>query len=301
VIASSRLLLALSAPLALLSGCKAKPQAAEQKPAASVSAPKQPAAARSAPPHATPPPISGCRVIQLAGEIQNRGQPLRVGAALDGRTWLDLPKDARIVVKHPSTGRELAVTGPARVRVCERSEEQVVLAEGTLRTTAGPGARPGAQVLVFTPVGSIRYGDADVEARVTTRSVNVRVFAGEVWLEPAFGAARQGPEHVLAKGKSALKLATTPPAADAVTACAEAAQAAASAADAVLSPADAGLSLGQRAAIQLKARQTARVLCRSALAVLGSVRDADAGLDLETRVNEAEALWQKVPIARSGP
>lgn len=306
--ATLRALLAATVLMASPLSCKSKPQSSS----GSASASTQPSsAARARPsagpsPHATThesgaPQVVGCRVIEVSGAIEGAGRPLRTGAWLDGTSWLSLPKDGKVVVKHPTSARELSVSGPGLVRLCAAGEEQVVLARGALRATAGPGARPGAQVLVFTPVGAVRYGDADLSARVTERSVNIQVFAGDAWVEPLFGATRQGPEHVLARVKSALKAPAAPAPERAVTACREAAQAAASAAEAVLTPGQAGVSLGQRAANQLKARQTARALCGSALAVLGNAPNAASARALENGIREADALWQKVPIGPAGP
>ncbi len=305
---SPRTLLGAAVLAALLPSCKAKPRTGSEgtnAPASSSAAlgaraktaPSARVTADAAAPHA----IAGCRAIQVTGAVASGDRPLRVGGWVDGQSWVTLPKDAKVVVKYPSSARELALSGPGRARLCAGGEEQVVLSQGTLRTTAGAGARPGVQVLVFTPLGIIHYGDADLEARVGERSVNMQVFAGDAWVEPLFGATRQGPEHVLPKGKSALKLAAAPSAERAITACREASQSAATAAEAVLTNAPAGVSLGQRAANQLKARQTARALCGSARAVLGNTRDPASAQKLEIGINEADALWQKVPIGPAGP
>jgi hypothetical protein len=299
-----RTLFAATVLVASLPGCKSKPHTAS----GSASASAQPSSAAAARPSAAPathaseaPQVLGCRVIEVSGAIESAGRPLRTGAWLDGASWLILPKDGKVVVKHPTSARELSVSGPGRVRLCAAGDEQVVLARGTLRATAGPGARPGAQVLVFTPVGVVRYGNADLAARVTERSVNIQVFAGDAWVDPLFGATRQGPEHVLARVQSALKAAAAPAAERAVTACREASQAAASAAEVVLTPGQADASLGQRAASQLKARQTARSLCGSALAVLGNAPNSASARALEIGLKEADALWQKVPSGPAGP
>ncbi|HEY6560248.1 MAG TPA: hypothetical protein VI072_23345 [Polyangiaceae bacterium] len=303
-----RTLLAATVLVASLPGCKSKPQNASGSASASAQPSRAAAARLSAAPSPHPathaseaPQVLGCRVIEVSGAIESAGRPLRTGAWLDGASWLILPKDGKVVVKHPTSARELSVSGPGLVRLCAAGDEQVVLARGALRATAGPGARPGAQVLVFTPVGVVRYGDADLAARVTERSVNIQVFAGDAWVEPLFGATRRGPDHVLARVQSSLTAAAAPAPERAVTACREASQAAASAAAAVLTPGQAGASLGQRAASQLKARQTARALCGSALAVLGNAPNSASARALEIGIKEADALWQKVPSGPAGP
>ncbi|HMJ15961.1 MAG TPA: hypothetical protein VK524_31310 [Polyangiaceae bacterium] len=294
--------------LAALPACNSKSKPAIDSAAGTAGAASSTPSAASArfappgaPPHAhalAPQAARGCRIIALEGEIELGGGKLKQGSWVDGQSFMTLSDAARVVVKHPSSARELTVTGPARVRLCAQGEEEVVLSKGTLRTTAGPGARPGAQVLVFTPLGWLRYGDADLEARVTERTVQVQVRAGDAWMEPAFGATRQGPDHVRPRAKAALRLGRVATPQAAVTACQEAAQAAARAAEIVLAAGQSPASLGQRAADQLRARQTARALCGSALAVLGNARDATPAKDLEERLKEADALWQKVPSGR---
>jgi hypothetical protein len=108
-----------------------------------------------------------CRVLTLTGKATTAsGAPVERGAPLDGRAWIDLPRDAALTVKHTSTGRELTLTGPAHFLPCDHGEERYVVTLGRVATTTWAGARPGVEVLLATPFALVRYGDARLEVTV---------------------------------------------------------------------------------------------------------------------------------------
>ncbi len=65
---------------------------------------------------------------------------------------------ASISLRHTQTTREFKLIGPASVLPCRAGSEQLLLAAGQLTTSANLGVRPGAEVLIATPQGTIRYG-----------------------------------------------------------------------------------------------------------------------------------------------
>jgi hypothetical protein len=281
--------------LVLVAACNAKPKPTPPAGAASGSAAPRVSATTPAE-RVTEAPETACRALLMNGDIQLGDAKLRPNSLLRGRAWLSLAKGAELVAKHTASGREFTVTGPARAIVCPDGEEQVVLANGALRTTAGPGVRPGALVLVATPAGVIHYGDADLKAQVSRQQVDIQVYAGGAWVQPTFGSKRIGPDQVTAgAGKSGLRTRPGLSATHAITACRESASTAAFAAEAVLKPGAAQGSLGERAAAQLRARAEARALCASALAWLGEAHDPAETERLSGSIAESEQLFRVVP------
>jgi hypothetical protein len=262
------------------------------------------------PPPPRPPP---CRALRVKGTVIMRNStppqvsaalrddaPLRDGAPITGGTWLELSADAEVVVKHTQSGREMTVRGPGRALTCRDAEEQVLLESGRFESTAGAGARPGAEVWIATPNGLVRYGDAELSVSADAQRANVEVTWGDAWVEATPGATLKGPEQLRGpKGKGSLVAgaATTPDAL--VEACRQTAFEAARTARNVLAVPDGGDAgtLGERAAAQLRARRRARALCASAAAALPRVEDPAQQALLWTRIERAERLGRAVPQA----
>ena len=257
----------------------------------------QPAIAPVQPPKAA----EGCRALSVTGDA-----PLEPGALLEGANWLVLPRGARISVRHGASARELSFEGPGRAVICRDGEEQVLLAAGRITTSAGPGARPGAEVLIATPFGLVRYGDATLEVRTAGRKTEVVSRAGEAWLELAHGASLRGEPKLLPGKKASLSgpPAVTPE--SSAAACAAAAVTAKDSARALLDPAgttapDAG-SLGARAAAQVRDRRAARYACAIAAAAIGQLKDPAERDRLGTELERSERVWKAMPRrAETGP
>ncbi len=252
----SRRLLALAA----LAGCSRQvPEAggaagtAAAPAAAARAAPV--AAAVPAPPAAAPAP-HGCRVMSASGPAQRAsGQAIQAGERFLGSDWLELGKGTRLHLKHGDSGREWTLQGPARVLPCVDGQEELILAEGRLRAEPGTGVRPGAQVLIGTPFGSVRYGDASAQLEVTGDALQLSVSAGDTWLRSS--AADDGPETHVTPRKAARRGRRERLGAEAALAeCERAARASESLARSLLGPAAPGL--GQRAAEHVRARESAR-------------------------------------------
>ncbi|HTV20964.1 MAG TPA: hypothetical protein VMG12_19900 [Polyangiaceae bacterium] len=296
--------------LALLAlGCEREPPGAAptQAPAPDRSSPSAPGAseppapAGPAPAAAQPPapvPVSrvACRVMSVSGSAQHAGASLAVGATLDRQEPVELGAGSTLHLVHTVSSRQWTLTGPARLFACDRGEEEIVLARGTLRTEPGSGVRPGAEVWVGTPFGSLRYSDARAELAVTDEALRVRVSAGSVWFAPAGGEA-------LAERELTTGTATFPArpyratSAQATAGCERAASAAEALATALLSPS--AEPLGARAREHVRARQRAHASCSSALAALlasdgGATPDerSQAGYSALAR---SDRQWRGVP------
>lgn len=296
---------ALGAVTLLLGACNST--STPPAPTATASASATPVAiSASAAPSASPPPFReslpqatkpSCRVVLAKGEVQMGGSPLKSGELVDGAAWIELPTQASLSLRHTSSTREFRFVGPARVLPCVQGGEDVLLAEGTLETAAGAGARPGGEVTVYTPFGTISYGDAQIQIHSSKTKVDLTIAKGEAWLRPAKGTNRKGPEKLDAKAPKA-SMGPRSATETLVKACEDAAtEAVAQLQRLQTPPPDAG-PLGDRAAAHLDARRAARATCgvaQVAVSTAGPERSA-----LEARVAEAARRSQAVS-APPGP
>jgi hypothetical protein len=231
--------------------------------------------------------------MSASGEVsQAAGQPIHAGATLTGSQLLELGAGAKVHFKHVESGREWTVQGPARLVPCAGGEEEIFLGQGTLRTELGAGVRPGAQVLIGTPFGSVGYADARAELVVTERELRLVASAGEVWLTPADPAA----PPVRVSGVQPLRRSERLAAAPALASCARAATESENQAKALLLPSD--RALGERASAHVRERQRARSLCASAAA---TVLQQTRGEELAARLRELDAhraSWRRVPSSK---
>jgi len=294
---------------ALLASCQHGPTAAGQSgaagsasatpAAAAPSSPAPPPAARAAAP--APAPLQpaagalGCRVISSTGPAQREsGASVSAGDRFVGADWLELGKGTRLHLKHGPSGREWTLIGPARVLPCIEGLEELVVAEGKLRTEAGAGVRPGAQVLIGTPFGSLRYADASAELEITPAALRLVVSAGDTWLSathPSSGSETHttGAHSMRRAARERLAPGT------AVAACARAARQSEALAKSLLAP---GLSgLGKLAAEHVRARELARASCATATA---AVLQQSTGSERTARLAELVSyreLWRHIPTA----
>jgi hypothetical protein len=224
------------------------------------------------------------------------GEVLHAGDRFSGADWLELAKGSSLHLKHGESGREWTLRGPARLLPCVDGQEELILAEGKLRTELGAGVRPGAQVLIGTPFGSVRYADASAELDVTRDSLRLAVSAGDTWLRST--GKRAASETRTTHAQSARRgtrerLAAAP----AVEACQKAAQHSEAIAKSLLAPGAAGL--GQLAADHVRARELARASCAAATA---AVLQQNLGAERSARLSQLAGyreLWRRVPPAGS--
>ncbi len=236
-----------------------------------------------------------CRVLRVAGAAKLGDVALEDGALLDGSEWVSLGAGASLSLKHTQSGRELMVAGPAMLRPCRRGREQVLVAKGTVTVGAGMGARPGAEVLLATPVGAARYGDADFTLALDEKALRVTVRAGEVELE---GVLPDKPLKSPLRAKDKLQVPLGKPDVQALLSrCQELAQAAEKTA---LSVADRSSRepLGHRARSNVVARKAARLSCAIAASATGLVADPEARAGYWAEAERWEGLGESIPRQR---
>jgi hypothetical protein len=284
---------------AWLPGCSKAPAERQAPPAASASAaasivvaplPATASAAAVAPPAAR---SAICRAIRVEGEVRQGDMPLSAGAEIEGADWITLDKGASFTLKHSSSGRELSFTGPARLRACSRGREQVLMARGKLEVGSGLGARPGAEVLVATPIAAVRYADAELVLGLDDQKLEVTLRAGQAEVDPAL--PQQGGMKSPLRGKDKLRLPLGKPDPVGLMArCKEAAEAAEASARHVRDK-TAAEPLGQRAQAHVRARRSARAACSIAAAATGLVADPATSAGLWAEALRWEGLWESIP------
>jgi len=237
------------------------------------------------------PPEPTCRALRVEGEAKVGDVPLVSGALVDGSEWVSLGKGASLTLKQSNSGREIALAGPALFRACRRGREQVLLAKGKVMAGTGMGARPGAEVLIATPVGGVRYADADFSLTLDDKKLSVEVRAGQVELDSAGLKPLKSPLHA----KDKLSVALGKPDAVALMArCKEAAEAAEATARKV-GDRSSPEPLGERAQAHVRARKAARSACTIAAAATGLVADPVASAGLWAEAARWEGLWETIP------
>jgi hypothetical protein len=276
------------------------------------SSPSEPGATgASASPSVPPPPMPSvapagsaatsaeptCRALRVEGDAKVAGVPVSSGATLDGAEWLELAAGASLTLKHTTSGRELAVSGPALLRPCRRGREQLLLARGKVQAGAGMGARPGAEVLIATPIAAVRYADAEYSLALDEKRLAIELRAGQVELDasPTAPAAVTRAIKSPLRGAEKLSLALGKPSpTEAMARCKEAAEAAEASARAV-GDKTSSTPLGERAQAHVKARRTARSACTIAAATTGLVADPESRAGLWAEAVRWEGLWETIP------
>jgi hypothetical protein len=250
--------------------------------------PKPPTAASQLVP--VRPPVEICRAISVSGVVKRRGdaQPLGKHASLDDAPWLTLERGARVSIMHARTAREVALIGPAVAQPCYRRGEAFLLSRGTLRSTAGAGARPGAEVLVATPHGVVRYANASLDLHVSETTVEITVRSGSA----TFEAAGNGDPKEVGPEKP-FRHEGAPAVVKPLLASCNAASREASGAAEDLGAGDAkGKTLGERAARHFRLRRAARKACGIAAAALGTTDSTDDLAAQWDALDAAERLWR---------
>ncbi|MCA9628109.1 MAG: hypothetical protein KC766_10600, partial [Myxococcales bacterium] len=264
-------------------------------------------------PRHAPAPTPHCRVMSVRGKASLGDKPLEQGALKDGtltagESWLDIAAGAEVGLQHTTSAREWRVTGPARLKACVGGDETLFLAKGELKSGSGAGMRPGAQVTVATPQGSVLWGDTRLTLEVTNAKTQVDVEMGNALLVPAPGVKVQGKAEVQAKQRGTLSGPSDPVerSRTLLESCEAAASEAARLAREVLSPSAPAPSassvatrgaLGSRARSHAEARGKARELCAAAWASVGSVKPDSAEVsEFERRLDAADQRWREVPM-----
>jgi hypothetical protein len=234
----------------------------------------------------------------VLGDAKVGAAPLVTGAEVDGSEWVTLGAGGSLTLKHTQTGRELAIAGPALFRACRRGREQLLLARGTVQAGVGMGARPGAEVLIATPIAAVRYAEAGFQLKLSDEQLDLQVNVGQLELDSASDKPLESP--LRAKEKLRVPLGK-PDATELMARCRVSAEAALATARRVSDPA-AAEPLGERAAAHVKARKKARSTCTIAAASIGLVADPAQSAGLWADAARWEGLWETIPRpARAKP
>lgn len=235
-----------------------------------------------------------CRAITVKGSVTaESGRKVMAGDPLDQPSWLNLAPKAELAVKHAETAREVVFYGPGHVLPCERGEERFLMTSGRAVTATWAGARPGAEVLIATPLAVVRYGDATLDVRVGEKTLSVQSAVGDGVLDVGDGS--EG-ERVSAGGHTVRK-STGVDVKSLVTECDSGALASESLARVVLAPGGSKAPLGERASAHVRGRKAARIKCAIAAAALGTLEKGQDRDALAQTVARAEARWRGVPSA----
>jgi hypothetical protein len=221
--------------------------------------------------------LVGCRVLAVNGANAKTSGAAYQGRFFDGNAWVELAPEVSLSLKHSETTREFAVHGPGRFLVCPSGEESVLVASGVFSSTAGPGSRAGAEVLVGTPLGTVRYGDANLRIDVRPKGVEVNVRQGSARFDRA-AESKQAAEatQTLEAPKGRVSIAASTDAVRLVEHCNELRSSVARGRKPTAAAAgSAGPLLGSWAATQLKMRQEARIACASAHAASGRLDEPE--------------------------
>jgi hypothetical protein len=216
------------------------------------------------------------------------GTAVKKHDSLDDAPWLSLGEGASVGVKHARTAREVRLVGPGLVMPCYRHGESFLLSRGTLRATPGAGARPGAEVLVATPHGMVRYADAALDVVVRDRSLEVTVRSGSA----VFDGPEPSAPRSIRPGKAFVHDGTRPSVKTLVESCTHAAQAASDAASRVKERGARGKTLGERAARHFHARRVARKACGIAATAVGPPSKSSEATASWAALDAAERLWR---------
>ena len=244
-------------------------------------------------------PKPACRALLVAGTATVEGTPVVTGALLDGEHWVDLSAGASVALRHTVTSREFTLIGPGRILPCRNGAEQVLLAKGRLSTAANLGVRPGAEVLIASPSGTIHYGDAALDVEYGVKGFGMHVKQGEASLEPAV-RGKPAFKNPVRSGEARLPPQTVDLPALA-QACQIAAETAHESAEHVLGMGIRAIAtLGARAAAHMRDRSAARSACAMAAAALGASADSAQTSPLAATIAHADELWQSVPHSAIG-
>jgi hypothetical protein len=243
-------------------------------------------------------PAKNCRAIDVKGQVVDEANhPITTSAPLDRAVWLDLAGKAVVAVKDTETGRELVFTGPGRIYPCVAGEERFYVARGGVRTTAAAGARPGAEVLVATPHGVVRYGDARLDIKVDPGAIAVRAHVGDAWFEIPTPDGTGISEEKVAAGTRLERKGLSVDVKALVGTCDATAKVAEERARVVLKPgpSEQATPLGARAAEHMRARRSARFACALAAAALGTVENVGDRDAYDQALGRAEARFRGMP------
>jgi len=243
------------------------------------------------------PPAPACRAMQVSGKAGfQHGLRIQKGSLIDGKRWLVLEEGAMVELRHTTSTRGLVLKGPGLILPCIDGDEDVLIARGVVETSTGAGVRPGAEVRIGTPFGTLTYGDAAMTVNVSKTKLDVSITGGGARLTPMPSAGKKprslDPKHLKLSlgGKMDSDVAKSR-----VEDCEAAADKAEAQARQVITPSGDAGALGERAALHVRLRGAARLECLSARAAVFSLEGEGPPKDLEKRLDEADRRRTRVP------
>jgi len=155
-------------------------------------------------------------------------------------------------------------------------------------------------VLIATPFGVVRYGEATLSVRVEADKAKISVQTGAAWLATAHGARLTGEERLIGpKAEARLQFTKKEPNPSAlVEACEKEAQTALEQAKDLIARSGAP-KLGERAKQHMQQRSQAREACLVAEAASRLAQEPAQATALLGRVSQANRSWSELPGASS--
>jgi hypothetical protein len=294
------------------------PPKQEVPPLAASASPGAPAHPNETPPIAAsnlvPATGRACRAKSLKGGATIRTspddapRPLAQGELLPEEARLELASDGELSLQATISTREIAVHGPATLVACPDGEEALRVSFGRVSGYPGMGVRPGSDVWIATPLGVVRFNDAQIDIEVAgplAERLEVKISGGKATFMPALGVRSPGSSDAGVLGEVAMPvggtfLADRPSTAlprlvrDLLSACRTEAEAAREAGVRVLESGaapDPG-QLGQRAFVHVRARQRARAACEVARAA-GALKPGVLDSQMLAQLASADEKWKR--------
>jgi hypothetical protein len=224
----------------------------------------------------------------LKGSVTGPLGPLTPNSVLEGDDFVNVPAEAQVEIRHRRSGRTFRVLGPARVLPCHAGEESLWLAYGSVETEANQGARPGADVWLATPYGTVRYADARLHIADEQDRLSIRVLSGvATWVPTSEKEVRlSDPKAPLSVPKGEVS------AVNVSESCVQKAEEAAAIAQSIR----AAKKVGEAAGAHVRARRSARHACAIAEATVGGLDpSSEQARRLGADLSKAERRWRAVP------
>jgi hypothetical protein len=168
------------------------------------------------------------------------------------------------------------------------------LVRGTVQGGSGMGSRPGAEVLIATPIATARYAEADFTLTLDDKQLALSVRVGQVEIDSAEDKPPKALKSPL-RAKETLRLPLGKPDPVLLMARCKLAAEAAEATARKVGDRDSAEPLGQRAQAHVRARRAARAACTVAATATGLVADPSANAGLWAEALRWEGLWEAVP------
>jgi hypothetical protein len=255
-----------------------------------------------------------CRAKSLKGGATLRvspddaPRPLAQGELFPEGARVELEPQAELSIQATISTREIAVHGPAALVACPDGDEALRLYFGKVSSYPAMGVRPGSDVWIATPLGVVRFSDAQIDVDVSlvpSERLEMKVSSGKASFMPALGVPVPGFQDsgvleelaIPAQGAISVDRSSSKALRELVAECRSEADAASEAGARVLENGDPA-QLGQRAFAHVRARQRARAACEVARAA-GGAKPGVLDSRQIAQLAEADAKWKTVPARPS--